>query len=441
MIIAAASSGSGKTTFSLGLMRALRQRGLRVQPFKCGPDYIDPMFHRQAAGCESVNLDTYLASEAHVTGLYARRGGEADVSVVEGVMGLYDGYDGARGSSGALAALLDVPVVLLVNAQSVAYSVAALIAGFRSFCAPVIGRPVRLAGVVFNKVASESHFRSLEMACRDAGVACFGYLTRNDALAVPSRHLGLTLSAREEMERLIQRAAEEVESHVDVNRLLAATTCERRPAETAPDAGSGNLRVCVARDEAFNFTYAENLRALAQLGDVVFFSPLRDGTLPPCDALYLPGGYPELFADQLTANAEMRHSIGAFAARGGQIFAECGGFMYLCREIDGREMCGVFPFAATMEGARLHLGYRQLGEMRGHEFHYSSLRSDDGAGDVERIGGQRTATGRAVETALYRRWNTVAGYTHWYWAEHASLLPFGKETGRVAEWTAQGQKL
>ena len=206
-MIAAASSGSGKTTFSLGLMRALRQRGLRVQPFKCGPDYIDPMFHRQAAGCESVNLDTYLASETHVRGLYGRRSAAADVSVVEGVMGLYDGYEGALGSSGALASLLDVPVVLLVSAQSVAYSVAAQIAGFRLFCPPVIGRPVRLAGVVFNKVASESHFRSLEQACKDAGAECLGYLMRSDALAVPSRHLGLTLSACEEVERLIEGAA------------------------------------------------------------------------------------------------------------------------------------------------------------------------------------------------------------------------------------------
>ena len=425
-MIAAASSGSGKTTFSLGLMRALRQRGLRVQPFKCGPDYIDPMFHRQAAGCESVNLDTYLASETHVRGLYGRRSAAADVSVVEGVMGLYDGYEGALGSSGALASLLDVPVVLLVSAQSVAYSVAAQIAGFRLFCPPVIGRPVRLAGVVFNKVASESHFRSL------------GYLMRSDALAVPSRHLGLTLSACEEVERLIEGAAEEVERHVDVGRLLAATECVRRPVETMPSVESGGLRVCVARDEAFNFTYVENLSALRRLGEVVFFSPLRDGTLPRCDALYLPGGYPELFADQLAANAEMRRSIAAFAEGGGRIFAECGGFMYLCREIDGREMCGVFPFAATMEGARLHLGYRQLGKMRGHEFHYSSLCSGGDTCDVERIGGQRSATGRPVETALYRRWNTVAGYTHWYWAEHPSWLPFGETAESVGAWMAQG---
>lgn len=200
----------------MGLLRALRNRGLNVQPYKCGPDYIDTMFHHMAAGRESVNLDTFMASEAHVREIFDRYGVDADVRVVEGVMGLYDGYDKSRGSSAEIAMLLDVPVVLVVSAKSVAYSVAPLIYGFKHF-----NPKLRIAGVVFNMVASESHYAHLKAACEDAGVQALGYLQRNENLVIPGRHLGLTISAREEMERLISLAAEEVEKHVDVDRLVS----------------------------------------------------------------------------------------------------------------------------------------------------------------------------------------------------------------------------
>ena len=402
-LIGAASSGSGKTTFTMGLLRALRNRSLRVQPYKCGPDYIDPLFHHIAAGRESVNLDTFFASPEHVRTLFHRYGEGADVRVAEGVMGLFDGYDRALGSSAEVASLLRLPVVLLVNAQSTAYSVAPLIHGFRTFACPSLGgQPVDIAGVVFNKVGSERHFRFLQSACEDAGMRCFGYVARNVALSIPSRHLGLTVSTCAEMERLISLAAAEVEAHVDIQGLLSIA-CGDAGSAPQPVPQRGSLRIAVARDEAFNFTYRANLDALAALGTITYFSPLRDPSLPSCDLLYLPGGYPELSAGALSANVSMRESVRCYAENGGRLLAECGGFMYLCRSIDGQPMCDVFPFEATMDGARLHLGYRQLrcGDVtvRGHEFHYSRLE------------------GMPEADAVYRYKNVMAGYPHWYWAE------------------------
>lgn len=217
-LIGAATSNSGKTTFTMGILRALRNRGFDVQPFKCGPDYIDTMFHEIASGNESVNLDTFMASEEHVQKLYSHYSEGKDISVVEGVMGLFDGFDKMKGSSASIVMLLDIPVVLVVNAKSVAYSVAPLIHGFKTF-----NPGVRVEAVVFNMVASENHFSFLKAACEDAGVKCLGYIPRNERLVIPGRHLGLTIEAREETERLIELAAEEIEKHVNIDEL-----CELR---------------------------------------------------------------------------------------------------------------------------------------------------------------------------------------------------------------------
>ena len=212
-LIGAATSNSGKTTFTMGLLRALRDRGLKVQPYKCGPDYIDTMFHEMASGRESVNLDTYMASDEHVKEVFQRYGEDADVRIVEGVMGLFDGYDKSKGSSAEIAMLLDIPVILVVNAKSVAYSVAPLIYGFKHF-----NPKLKIAGVVFNMVASENHFSFLKQACEDAGVPCLGYMLRNSELIIPGRHLGLTIEAREETEELIRLAAKEVAQQVLKNQ-------------------------------------------------------------------------------------------------------------------------------------------------------------------------------------------------------------------------------
>lgn len=447
ILISASSSNCGKTTFTMGLLRALANRGLKVQPYKCGPDYIDTMFHHLASGRESVNLDTFMSSPQHVRHLFECYGADADVSVIEGVMGLFDGYDKMKGSSAEIATLLGVPVILLVNAKSTAYSVAPLIHGFKTF-----SPQLRLAGVVFNMVSSESHYKFLKEACLDAGVECLGYLKRNAELTIPGRHLGLTISERQNMERFISLAAQEVEAHVDIDRIVALSHQAKHPApdilaaslqgEPCPAAGHTphTTKILLARDEAFNFTYRANLDKLAGMGEVRFFSPLHDATLPCLSSgneqvmLYLPGGYPELFAKELEANVPMRRAIREFAESGGRILAECGGFMYLCRSIDGTEMCGVLPLEATMEGARLHLGYRQMEweghPVRGHEFHYSSIRETTLPDEVKVIRIQHSASGKPVDAPIYRYKNVVAGYTHWYWGERGewkALLPLGVE--------------
>ena len=214
-LIGAATSNSGKTTFTMGLLRALAKRGISVQPFKCGPDYIDTMFHKLASGNESINLDTFMASGNHAKELFHKFGDKAGVSVVEGVMGLFDGYDKSRGSSAEMAMLLDIPVILVVNAKSMAYSVAPLIYGFANF-----NKRLKIGGVVFNNVASANHFDFLKTACAEAGAECLGYMARNPELNVPGRHLGLTVGDRENMESVINIAAEEVERNVDLNKIL-----------------------------------------------------------------------------------------------------------------------------------------------------------------------------------------------------------------------------
>ena len=438
-VIAAASSNSGKTTITMGLLRALRNRGLRVQPFKCGPDYIDPMFHSMASGNESVNLDTWMSDEEQVRETFRTYSNGADISVVEGVMGLYDGYDKWHGSSGEIAMLLDMPVILVINAKSAAYSVAPLIYGFKNYRVSQ-PRPMGLS-VIFNMVSSESHYQYLKQACEDAGVPCLGYVAKNPDLVVPSRHLGLTITAKEETEHLIQLAVEEVEKHVDIDKLLqnealhptngAAIQHKEKKSNAplnihskgcalfTPPLGDGGLLIAIAHDEAFNFTYRHNIDVLKTMGEVRFFSPMRDEVLPECDLLYLPGGYPELFADTLAKNERMRQSIKEYAERGGHIYAECGGFMYLCNRIDDAPMCGVFPFEATMEGAHLHLGYRMMERdghiIKGHEFHYSCIKPiAEMPEDVTVEQGQRSAKGAPVDTAIYHYKNVTAGYTHWY---------------------------
>lgn len=214
-LIGAATSNSGKTTLTMGLLRALKRRGLSVQPYKCGPDYIDTMFHAVASGRESVNLDTFMSSEEHVRDLFTHYGEDADCRVVEGVMGLFDGYDRSCGSSAEIARILNIPVVLVVSARSVAYSVAPLIYGFKHF-----DERVSIAGVIFNMVASENHYALLKSACDDAKVPCLGYVMRKEGMEVPGRHLGLTIQAKEKLDRLIDAVADEVEKHVDIEALI-----------------------------------------------------------------------------------------------------------------------------------------------------------------------------------------------------------------------------
>ncbi|MBO7049775.1 MAG: cobyrinate a,c-diamide synthase [Bacteroidaceae bacterium] len=425
ILIGAATSGSGKTTFTMGLLRVLTRRGLNVQPFKCGPDYIDTQFHTIASGRQSVNLDTWMASPEHVREVFARYSAGADVAVIEGVMGLFDGYDRMCGSSAEIAALLDVPVLLVVNARSTAYSVAALLHGMKTF------RPdVRIAGVVFNQVASESHYKFLKDAAADAGVECLGWIPRAEGIEVPSRHLGLTIGMENEISSLADRVADLIEGHKGDGSfcaLLKENNCKsednlKGTKRTVPNVP---FVVAVAKDRAFNFVYRENIDRLAEMGDVKFFSPLAGDELPEADLVYLPGGYPELFAPELAMNRMLASQLVQYAERGGRILAECGGMMYLGKSLtdqDGKvwPMAGVLPIECTMQGARLHLGYRSMeinGKVfKGHEFHYSKI-EQKGSDPNCTICLQRNAKGEKVDTELFRYKNVIAGYTHWYWGE------------------------
>jgi cobyrinic acid a,c-diamide synthase len=423
-LIAAPSSNSGKTTLTLGLLRALKNKGMHVQPFKCGPDYIDPIHHTQAAGNASVNLDTFMASQDHVSELYSKYGKVADVCVTEGVMGLFDGADRMQGSSAAIAGLLDIPVILVINAKSMAYSAAPLLYGFKNFYPGI-----RVVGAIFNFVNSESHYRFLQEACEDVGIEALGYLPKNENIAIASRHLGLHFSSKTDYESIIANLALAVSETIDIDRLLEIT--QRKQTESGEFTsipGQEKLRITIAKDEAFSFTYQQNIEILSRLGTITWFSPIHDSALPDTDFLYLPGGYPELFAEKLSANQSMLSDIKRYCDGGGLAYAECGGMMYLGNELTDKEnktfkMAGVLNLATTMSGVKMTLGYRVARwnnlEFRGHEFHYSAFAEQNENAVEIKVSG---AKGVEVATPFYRKNNTFATYMHVYWGEQAGFI-------------------
>lgn len=475
-LIAAPTSGSGKTTVSRGLMALFVKKGLKVQPFKCGPDYIDTKYHEAVCGRPSINLDTFMASPEHVRSLYARYSADADVAVVEGMMGMYDGYDRDRGSSAEVARLLNIPVVLVVDAKSAAYSMAPLLSGFINF------RPdVRIAGVIFNRVGSPRHYRMLQEVCEDLDVTCLGYLPKQKELEQESRHLGLDFNRSKETEG-VDRLASLLEEHVDWKLLLSttglplpATTVEEEAVPSEP----GQLRILVAcNEESFSFLYAEHLDILRRLGTVTFFNPEHDRAIPQeTDLLYLPGGYPENRLEELAGARLAKESIRSYIEAGGRALAECGGMIYLSQfvfsdgDTDGRsnathdrsinadrqstgnnersagssvrsigsEMVGVFPFSITNERKRrkLSLGYRQFDYngrwLKGHEFHYTQFAVPEESGNESgacslppSIAQVCNARGEKVTTPVFRYKNLIASYTHLYWGEVDVMSLFGE---------------
>ena len=454
-LIAAPTSGSGKTTVSRGLMVLFVKKGLKVQPFKCGPDYIDTKYHEAVCGRPSINLDTFMAFPEHVGGLYARYSADADVAVVEGMMGMYDGYDRDRGSSAEVARLLGIPVVLVVDAKSAAYSMAPLLSGFINF------RPdIRIAGVIFNRVGSLRHYRMLQEVCEDLNVTCLGYLPKQKELEQESRHLGLDFSRSKETEGLDMLAGL-LEEHVDWQLLLSTTglplpaaAVEEKPVLSEP----GKLHISVARnEESFSFLYAEHLDILRRMGTVTFFNPEQDRAIPQeTDLLYLPGGYPENRLEELAGARLARESIRSYIEAGGRTLAECGGMIYLSQSVlsdgdtdggsagscvgnIGNEMVGVLPFSITNERKRrkLTLGYRQFDyngwRLKGHEFHYTQFAvpgTDGKEGGVcslpPSIAQVYNAKGEKVTTPVFRYKNLIASYTHLYWGEVDVMALFGE---------------
>ena len=392
-VLAGTRSGVGKTTIATGIMGALARRGLRVQPFKCGPDYIDPSYHLMACGVPSRNIDTWLLPHDTALELYSRAAQSSDVAVVEGVMGLYDGHANLteQGSTAEVAKLLRAPVVLIANAARVARSIAAEILGFQKF-----DPSVNIVGVILNGVGSPRHMEFCKPPIEDAtGLSVLGYMPRRDDLRVPERHLGLIPTVEGVVvEEWFDRLTEQVERTIDLDRLLElsrlAGALKIAPTVFPSEPQFRSTRIAVAQDKAFNFYYQDSLDLLEAWGaELVPFSPLDDSVLPgDIGGIYIGGGFPELFVRELAANTVMMQAIRDAHSQGQRIYAECGGLMYLGKSLtdfDGEEhpMVGLIPAKSSMSKGRLTLGYREVealadgvllarGERaRGHEFHWS----------------------------------------------------------------------
>jgi cobyrinic acid a,c-diamide synthase len=417
VLIAAPASGAGKTTIATGLMAALRRRGTTVAAFKVGPDYIDPGYHALATGRPGRNLDPVLVGEQRIAPLVAHGAAGAQLAVVEGVMGLFDGRTGTagHGSTAHVAALLDAPVLLVVDVRGQGRSLAALLHGFRSFDATV-----RIAGVVLNQVGSARHEHVCRDACAEVGLPVLGALRRDDALVVRSRHLGLVTAAEHAAAAVVvARWADAVAAQVDLDAVMSLAS----PAQAAPrwDASAqvtrapGEPVVAMAGGPAFTFGYAEHAELLAAAGaTVAVFDPLHDESLPPgTAALVLPGGFPECHAEALSANMALRADIAALVRRGAPVHAECGGLLYLCRSMDGAPMCGILDAHASMTG-QLVLGYRDAVALRDSVLHHEG----------DRVSGHEfhrtTVTPRAGEPAWGWRGSQAEGFVRG--GVHASFL-------------------
>ncbi len=398
LLIAAAHKSSGKTTVSVGLAAALRRRGVSVQPFKKGPDYIDPMWLSEAAGRPCFNLDFNSQSRAEILATFAAHAAGADLGLIEGNMGLYDGLDIKGGdSNAALAKLLGAPVVLVLDARGMTRGIAPLVLGYRAFDAELA-----IKGVILNKLAGARQEGKLRAVLeRYTDVPVLGAIGRDDALMVAERHLGLvTPGETARMAAVIDRLAEAVAAGVDIERLRQVARAGRLPASARDDAPARcrgrRLRLAIARDEAFGFYYQDDLDALSAAGaELVPFDTLRDAHLPACDGLFLGGGFPETHMAALEANASLRGEIRSALAAGLPAYAECGGLMYLCRGLSWRgqrrEMVGAVPAEAVMHERPQGRGYVRLEEtgngpwplkaaggagparFPAHEFHYAGL--------------------------------------------------------------------
>jgi cobyrinic acid a,c-diamide synthase len=424
LVVAAPSSGAGKTTVATGLMAAFAARGLSVSPHKVGPDYIDPGYHALATGRPGRNLDPWLTSEELVAPLFLHGSRDADVAVVEGVMGLYDGAAGQGdfASTAHVAGLLDAPVVLVVDAASAGRSVAALVHGFMTYGQK---RP-RVGGVILNRIGSDRHEEICRTAVEELGLPVLGVLRRRDDIVTPSRHLGLVPAAERSPEAVetVRRLGDLVASSCDLDALLAlarsAPPLDASPWNPAEQVRRvpGRPRVAVASGAAFTFGYAETGELLEAAGaEVVGFDPLTDERLPEgVGGLVLGGGFPEVYAGELSENAALRREIAGLVDV--PVYAECAGLIYLTRELDGRPMCGVLDAVATMT-PRLTLGYRsavavgdsvvaRAGErVRGHEFHRTAVVPGHGAHGAWQwtpSGPEGFVTGRCLASYLHLHW-------------------------------------
>lgn len=432
ILIAATGSGCGKTTFACGLLWLLQRKGFHPCAFKCGPDYIDPSFHRRVLGVPSYNLDPFFTEENVLRKLYeihSRECGNPNISVIEGVMGYYDGLGFTdEASTYSVAKALDVPVILLVDCKGMGHSVLSVVEGFVGHRTPGM-----IQGVVFNRMAPSLYEKAAE-AIRAMGMTPLGYLPENRDLHLESRHLGLVMADEiQDFTQKIESIANHIQETVDVDGILRLAkggggvqsewstelVKEKQPGKLAVD---NPLRIAVARDEAFCFLYEDNLNFLRAHGaEIVPFSPLHDQTIPEnCDALYLSGGYPELYAGELSENHSMRQDIKTKIERGLPCIAECGGFLYLHEQMESQEMVGIIPAKAVNRRRKGHFGYIEvalekdclLGEkgdsFRAHEFHYWESDLEQENLHVRKPGNGSTWTEGLCTETLY------AGFPHLY---------------------------
>lgn len=429
IVVAAPASGQGKTTVATGLLAAFRARGLEVSPHKIGPDYIDPGYHTLAAGRPGRNLDPWLVGEQRIVAMFvrgARTPRPADVAVVEGVMGLFDGA-AARGefaSTAHVARLLAAPIVLVVDASGAGRSVGALVHGFAGF-----DPSVRIGGVVFNRVGSDRHAALLCETVEPMGIPVLGMIHRQDSLAVPSRHLGLVPAAERTAEAaaVVENLGRAVAASIDLDAVLRlARTAAPLPdtPQARADPATPQVRIAMATGSAFTFGYAEHPELLRAAGaEVVMFDPLTDEDLPPdVDGLVIGGGFPEAHAVNLSANVAMRSRVAELARSGAPVIAECAGLLYLGRSLDGHKMCGILDADAVMT-ERLTLGYREAvapvdsafapagTRVSGHEFHRTTVTAGTG---VQPAWQWRTHRETVSEGIIHS--GVHASYLHLHWA-------------------------
>lgn len=437
-IIAGTHSGVGKTTVSFALMAHLAEAGFAVQPFKIGPDFIDPGYHRLATGRDSINLDLWMMGRAGVAASFERHTRTADVAVVEAMGALHDGENGtARGSAAHLARILKLPVVLVVDIWGMTRSTAAMVRGYEQF-----DRHVKIAGIVLNRAGSRRHFEMIrDHLPADLRRRLLGYVPSDDHLSISERHLGLvTLEENPRAQTLQSEILARTRDTLDLERLIEIFGIEKLPLLAAEShaAKGARVRIGVARDQAFCFYYSENLQLLETAGaELVPFSPLADFALPErVSGLYFGGGYPESFPEELAANTEMKRQIRALADRGGPIYAECGGLMYLTEELvdfggRGHEMVGLLPLGVVMDRSHLSIRYVEIEttrnsllgpagtRARGQEFHQSRLSRPVPAG----LGGCYRVRDSAgiLSTEGFARGNVLGSYVHLYFGSNPRI--------------------
>ncbi|KAM3107311.1 cobyrinate a,c-diamide synthase [Phormidesmis sp. 146-33] len=433
IVIAGERSGVGKTTVTLALLAALRQRSQQVQSFKVGPDYIDPMFHSDVTGRSCRNLDPVLTSESYVQHCFEKHTVEAEYALVEGVMGLFDGATGVDdfGSTAHVARVLNLPILLILNCSSLSRSIAAIAHGYQTF-----DPRLKFAGVVLNRVGSDRHLELLTDALKPLNLPILGVLRRQDDIVIPDRHLGLIPTAElTDLNELVDRLAHLGETCFDWTNLLPLLKSTPHASRLTPHASRLTSRLAIAQDAAFSFYYADNLDLLKQLGaELVAWSPLKDSELPEnIQGLYFGGGFPEVFAAELTQNHSARHAVQTAIRSGMPTYAECGGLMYLCEQIVDFEershpMTGILPTTATM-GKRLTLGYRQATALQnspivqvgdqvwGHEFHRSTVTEPEQP--LFNLQGYHSSI--PLKSEGWQRYQVHASYTHLHFGAQPAL--------------------